>query len=143
MDALPTHDVFVSYRHGEPDESWVRTVLVPGLADAGVSVFLDHDDFLLGAPVLLEMERGVLASARTLAVMTPRYLASRFTELENVLAETLGLERSQRRLLAVLREACEPPLRMRARLYLDMTDDATVADGLERLVAAIRAPADT
>lgn len=136
----PTFDVFVSYRHGEPDESWVRHVLVPALAAEDVTVFLDHDSFSLGAPVLTEMERAVAASARTLAVVSPRYLASRFTELENVLADTLGLEQGQDRLLVVVREPCEPPLRMRARLYLDMTRDDTFASDIARLVTAIRRP---
>ena len=45
----------------------------------------------------------------------PRLLAGNFTELESVLAEHLGLEASERRLVAVMREPCRPRLGIRAR----------------------------
>ena len=76
----------------------------------------------------------------TLAVLSPAYLESNFTELESVLAEHLGLELSQRRLLIVRRAPCEPRLGLRARLWLDMTSDEEVERNLPRLVAALREP---
>ena len=132
------YDAFVSYRHQEPDKTWVRKTLVPALDAAGLRVCVDHRDFALGAPILEEMARAVEQSRCTVAVLSPAYLAGRFAMLENVLAEHLGLEEGGRRLLYVKREDCEPPLRVRARLYLDMTDDDEVADGMARLVAELR-----
>ena len=134
------YDVFVSYRHQEPDGPWVREVLVPRLREAGLAVFLDVDGFRLGMPLVLEMARGVEQSRSTLAVLSPAYLASSFTELESVLAEHLGLEESQRRLVAVLREPCRPRLGIRARRWLDMTTEEEVAGNLPRLVAELRQP---
>jgi len=134
------YDVFVSYRHQHPDGPWVRGVLVERLRAAGLRVFVDYDSFRLGAPLVLEMARGVEQSQYTLAVLSPAYLASNFTELENVLAEHLGLELSQRRLLAVRRVPCEPRLGIRARLWLDMTNDEEVGRNLPRLIAALREP---
>ena len=87
---------------------------------------------------MLEMARAVEQSRYTLAVLSPAYLTSNFTELENVLAEHLGLEKSQRRLLAVLREPCSPRLGMRARLWLDMTEDEELERNVERLVYELR-----
>ncbi len=136
-DAI-AYDAFVSYRHQEPDKTWVRRTLVPALDAAGLRVCVDHRDFALGAPILEEMAQAVERSRCTVAVLTPAYLAGRFGMLENVLAEHLGLEEGARRLLYVKRAACEPPLRVRARLYLDMSDDAEVAAALERLVAELR-----
>jgi hypothetical protein len=136
------YDAFVSYSHLEPDRSWVRGDLAPALTAAGLRLCVDHRCFRLGAPVVLEMERAVLESRHTVAVMTPNYLASNFTQLENVLAETLGLERSEHRLLVLVREPCDIPLRVRARLYLDMTADATFDDDLATLVAALRASSE-
>jgi TIR domain len=133
-------DVFVSYRHQDPDGPWVREVLVERLRAAGLRVLLDVDGFRLGMPLVLEMARGVEQSRSTLAVLSPAYLASNFTELESVLAEHLGLELSQRRLVAVLREPCRPRLGIRARLWLDMTTDEEVARNLPRLVAELRDP---
>lgn len=133
-------DVFVSYRRAEPDRGWVHGMLVPRLRSGGLVVCIDDDSFRLGAPLVLEMERAVQVSRYTLAVLTPRYLMSNFTELENVLAEHLGLERTERRLLVVMRELTRPRLSMRARLSLDMTDDAEFEASAVRLCAQLRLP---
>src|SRR5829696_6136861 len=124
------YDAFISYRHQEPDKTWVRQVFVPALEAAGLRVCVDHRDFQLGAPLVTEMARAVEQSRTTVAVLTPAYLDGRFTELENVLAEHLGLEERAVRLLYVVREPCAPPLRMRARLRLDLPPDDEVAEGL-------------
>jgi len=134
------YDVFLSYRQQEPDRSWVRKILRPALESAGLHVCIDHRDFRLGAPLVLEMGRAVEQSRHTLAVLSPAYLESNMTELENVMAEHLGLERSERRLLAVLREQCTPRLGFRARLWLDMTDDEEFDANLDRLVQELRTP---
>jgi hypothetical protein len=144
--ALPSdgfaYDVFVSYRQQEPDRSWVRKVLVPRLDKEGLRVCIDFRSFRLGAPLVTEMARAVEESRYTLSILTPRYLESNFTELENILAEHLGLEKSQRRLLAILRETCTPRLGMRARLWLDMSDDGGFETDVERLVYELRQPPD-
>jgi TIR domain len=132
------YDVFVSYRRAEPDRGWVHGTLVPRLRADGLLVCIDDDFFRLGAPLVLEMERAVQASRYTLAVLTPRYLVSNFTELENVLAEHLGLERTERRLTVVMREWTRPRLGMRARLSLDMTEDAEFEAAVARLCAQLR-----
>jgi hypothetical protein len=134
------YDVFISYRQQEPDRSWVRKTLQPRLEGQGLRVCIDHRDFRLGAPLVLEMARTVEQSRYTLAVLSPAYLTSNFTELENILAEHLGLETSQRRLLAVLREPCSPRLGMRARLWLAMTEDDELERNVERLVYELRQP---
>jgi hypothetical protein len=131
-------DVFISYRHAGACGTWVREVLTERLRGAGLAVCLDVDSFRLGAPLVLEMARAVEESRYTLAVLTPAYLESSFTELEGVLAEHLGLETSQQRLLVVRREPCEPRLGLRARLWLDMQSCDETERNLERLVAVIR-----
>lgn len=132
------YDVFVSYRHGDPDGTWVRDRLVPRLRADGLAVCIDTDNFRLGAPLVLEMERAVQCSRCTLAVLSPRYLDSGFTELESVLAEHLGLERAQRRLIAVMYEQARPRLSLRARLYLDMTDVRGFEAAAVKLCAELR-----
>ena len=49
------YDVFVSYRHADPDGGWVRGRLVPRLRADGLAVCIDVDTFRLGAPLVLEM----------------------------------------------------------------------------------------
>jgi hypothetical protein len=89
------------------------------------------------------LPRTTRPSTRSLRPRSRRsYLESNFTELENVLAEHLGLEKTQRRLLAILREDCTPRLGIRARLWLDMTDDEEFETNLARLVYELRSPAD-
>lgn len=84
------------------------------------------------------MARGVEQSRYTLAILSPAYLTSDFTELENVLAEHLGLEKSQRRLLCIMHETYTPRLGIRARLWLDMSDDGEFDANLARLVYGLR-----
>ncbi len=142
-DEKINYDVFISYRQKEPDKSWVRKVLLPGLEQRGLRVLIDYRDFRLGPPLVQLMAEAVEQSRYTLAVLTPTYLASNFTNLENVLAEHLGLENSQNRLIAVMRETCEPRLGMRARLWLDMTDDDEVENNLARLAGELKQPPDS
>src|SRR5215471_9479827 len=97
------YDVFLSYRGQDPDKTWVRRTLYPRLKAEGLKVCLDAVDFRLGEPVIHEMERAVTESRYTMAVLTPAYLTSNFADFENVIAQHLGLEQSQRRFLGLLR----------------------------------------
>ncbi len=127
---------------GGSDGTWVRKTLVPRLDAEGLRVCIDHRDLRLGAPLVLEMGRAVEQSCYTLAILSPAYLTSNFTELENVLAEHLGLEKSQRRLLAVMREDCAPRLGIPARLWLEMTNDDQFETDVACLVHELRQPPD-
>jgi TIR domain len=136
-------DVFISYCQREPDRTWVRQTLLPRLKAEGMRVCIDYETFRLGAPLVKEMERAVERSRYTLAILSPAYLTSNFTELENILAEHLGLEKTQRRLLAVMREDCTPRLGMRARLWLDMSVASECEANVARLVYELRQRPDT
>ena len=85
-----SYDVFVSYRHREPDMGWVRHTLVPRFEAEGLRVCLDIHCFQLGRPLVTEMARAVEESRYTLAILSPAYLESNFTELENILDDHLG-----------------------------------------------------
>jgi hypothetical protein len=136
------YDVFVSYHSENPDKTWVRKTLYPQLETEGLRVCIDYRNFRLGAPIVTEIARAVEQSRYTLAILSPRYLTSKFTELENILAEHLGLEKSQRRLLTILREDCTPRLGIRARLMLDMTDDDEFKVNLARIVHELKQSPD-
>ncbi len=136
------YDVFLSYRGQDPDKTWVRKTLYPRLKAEGLKVCLDAVDFRLGESVIHEMERAVTESRYTMAVLTPAYLTSNFTDFENVIAQHLGLEQSQRRFLGLLREPCNPRLGIRALYYLDMTDDDEFDLGIARLTAQLRESPD-
>lgn len=133
-----TYDAFISYRQREPEKSWVQNVLVPSLDTNGLKVYVDYRDFRLGADLITEMSHGVEKSRYTVAVVTPSYLKSGFTEFESLIAEYLGLEKSQRRLIVVMREKCKPRLSMRAKLWLDMTDDAVFGQTVQKLIGQLK-----
>ena len=133
---------FVSYRHHEPDKSWTRKTLVPALEKKGLRAFIDYRDFQLGAPLVTEMARAVEESRFTLAIITDIYMKSNFTELENVMASHLGLEKSHVRLIGIIREpgldTKKLRLDIRASLMLEMTDDDEFDIAIDRLVGAIK-----
>ena len=136
------YDFFVSYRHQEPDKSWVRKTFVPALEQKGLRAFIDYRDFQLGAPLVTEMARAVEESRFTLAIITATYLQSNFTELENVMAKQLGLEKSHIRLIGIIRDPDldldKVRLDIRSSLMLDMVDDNEFDEMIDRLVEAIR-----
>lgn len=134
-------DVFVSYRHQDPDKTWVRKRFVPDLEAAGLRACIDYRDFRLGYQVLTEMERAVEQSRWTVAVLSPAYLEGNFTELENVWAQHLGQKGGQPRLIWVDREPCAvKSVRISASLRLDLTTDDAYAEGLPRLIATLKQP---
>lgn len=134
----PEYDIFVSYRWQEPDRTWVRATLIPALQDAGLEVCADYLNFRIGRPVIREMERAVESSRFTLAVMTPAYLQGAFSDLEAVMAQHLSLEEREDRFLVVLREeTTQIPLGTRARIWLDMTQDAEFTAAVQRLIAEV------
>jgi len=61
----------------------------------------------------------VLQSSKTLLVLTPDYLASEWTEFENILAQTLDPAARKRRLLPLILKPCDLPLRIRTLTPLD------------------------
>jgi hypothetical protein len=139
-----SYDFFVSYRHREPDKSWVRKTLVPALEAYGLRALIDYRDFRLGAPLITEMARAVEESRYTIAIITSAYIQSNFTELEHVMAKQLGLEKSQIRLIGIMRDADldmeKIRLDIRSSLMLDMTDDNEFDKQVERLAGTIKGP---
>jgi uncharacterized caspase-like protein len=131
------HDAYISFSKDKLDKTWARKTFLPALKGAGLNV-VSEDDFALGAPLINEMERAVVQSRYTIGLLTPRSLADNFADLNSVLARHLGLEKSQRRFVGVLRERCTPRLSIRALYYLDMTDDDEFDINIARLVSQLR-----
>ena len=137
--AEPTYDLFIL--HADADRAWVDRYL---RYEVGVEPdrLITRHEFKLGAVITDEFERAVVQSRYTVGVLSPNYLKSNFTDLEGILAEHIGLEESQQRFIGVMRESCKPRLGIRARFYLDMTDEDEFEPALARLVAQIRQPPD-
>lgn len=139
-DAL-TYDAFLSYDRGDAaDRAWVEQVVVPRLEARGLRLCLEHRDFRFGHPRIREMERAVTASRYTLSILTPAYLESSFREFESLIAEYQGLETRTVRLLPLIRRPCQPTIGVRMVFTLDLTRDAEVDAGIERLALQLRQP---
>ncbi len=114
------YDVFSSY--SSKDKQWVRGELLPALEKHGLRVIIDFRDFRPGAPSIKEIERAVLSSRKTLLILTPDYLHSQWTEFENLLLQTLEPSNQTLRLIPLLKEKCDLPLRLRMLTYVNFID---------------------
>ena len=138
---MAEYDVFVSYSRA--DRKWVRGELLPRLEGAGLKVCVDYRDFAIGAPIVTEMERAVVESARTLLVLSPAYLHSAWTEFETLMLQVLDPGARERRLIPLLIERVELPVRIGYLGYVDLTDPEDLELNWERLLSTLGAPVVT
>lgn len=131
-------DVFVSYRHQDPDRAWVRGTLAPRLRGGGLAVFLDEDTMVPGHPLIDEMERGVVESRYLVAVLSPRYLTGRFATFEAAMGLHVSVDEQSWRLIPLILEPCELPLRYRTLLALDVSSPDAYEASLTTLEQRLR-----
>lgn len=129
------YDVFVSY--SSINKEWVRKIFVPALEKAGLKVCDYYRDFDVGAAIVKEMERAVLESRKTILVLSPAYLKSAWTEFENLMLQTLDAANQQRRLLPVIIEKCDLPLRIKYMNCINFANPDDVDIEWERLSRAL------
>jgi len=136
MSRPERYDVFVSYSHADGD--WVTKTLVPFLEFRGFKVCIDARDFVAGALGIDEMQRAVLQSRHIVAVLSKNYVASAWSAFESAMAQSLDPNAAARKIVPVLIDECELPLRLRIIHYRDLRfGDAAVWELLARdLVAA-------
>ena len=113
------YDAFISYSHA--DAEWVRGRLLPALEAANLRVCIDFRDFAIGVPSLVNMERAIAESRRTLLVLTQAWVDSEWTEYEELLIQVADPAARRRRLLPLLLQACQPPPRIALLTYADLT----------------------
>ncbi len=130
------YDVFISYAH--KDGNWVRNELLPALEENGIKVIVDFFDFEPGAPSITEMEQAVRESRKTILVLTPAYIESGWAGFEANLAGTLDPAGRERRILPILLEKCDIPLRISYLTYLDFTGASNLDLQWKRLFSALR-----
>ena len=80
-------DVFVSY--ADEDAPWVEGYLLDAFDEGGIN-YHDEAAFRLGVPRLVEFERAIKESKRTLLILSPAYLAENFTQFIETLAQSYG-----------------------------------------------------
>jgi hypothetical protein len=138
------YDVFIS--HSPADREWVDAWLLPRLEQAGLSVCVDYRDFVAGTPRIQSIERAITSSRRTVAVLTPDWLASEWNAFEDVLVRSLDPAAVRRRLIPVKLKVCDLPQSLAALEGVDLTAERRWEQGIRRLrrdledVAPVAAP---
>jgi formylglycine-generating enzyme required for sulfatase activity/energy-coupling factor transporter ATP-binding protein EcfA2 len=112
-------ELFVAY--AESDTGWVHGFLLPELGLDPRSV-LTPQDFRPGAALVQELERAVETARLTVLVLSPAFGMSQWSVLTELLATHDTLRRNSDRLVPILLEAYQLPLRLDFRVRLDCTE---------------------
>jgi hypothetical protein len=132
------YDVFVSY--ADADAEWVEGYLLDALEIAGVR-YHSEEAFRLGVPRVLEFERAIENSKRTLLVITPSYLGENFTQFVDALVQNYGMETATWPVIPlILHPAQLPPRLAMLGKPLDATDSGQWEAVIERLCADLKLP---
>jgi len=141
------YDVYVSYAEQDPDAGWVWDTLLPQLEQAGLKVAVSDDVAELGVARVVNIERGMQQSRRTLAVLSPLYVQNNMAQFESVFGQTMSVEEGRARLFTGFIEKVDnsylPP-----RLGSNMVGTVDLSDlssrrgrmQLDKLIAALKAP---
>ena len=132
--AVAMRDFFISYNKADREwAEWIADVL----EDAGYTTIIQAWDFRPGMNFVLAMNHAAAATKRTIAVLSPDYLAAMFTAAEwsTVLARDPGGRAAT--LLPVRIARCELPPALAPIVYCDLVE---LDEGSARtaLLAAVR-----
>lgn len=137
------YDAFISYQfNSDEDRAWVESEMIPKLKAAGVRT-AHYDEFPLGSFIVEEIERAIVRSRYTVAVLTPDYLDDDHPEygfrvFEGALAKHQGAETrrdaGRPRYIPLILRPCTPSLSVRAVRPLDLTNPKLRDANLERLI---------
>nr|MBC8446775.1 TIR domain-containing protein [Chloroflexota bacterium] len=137
------YDAYVSYVDEEPDSTWVWDTLLPRLEDAGLRVAVSGDVEAPGVARVVGIERGIRQAKRTVIVLSEAYLADHMADFENVLAQTMGIQEGEYRLLPVQMSPVDEsrlPLRLSMLTTLDLARPCRAEREFDRLLRALQGP---
>jgi WD40 repeat protein len=126
----PAFDLFVDY--ADEDESWVRGWLLPEL-NLPQERSVTKRQFDLGATLPAEFERAVTRSRYTALVLSRAYLRDEWTRFGELLASFVAVESGAEKVIPILLEDCELPLRVQFRVRLDCREKSTRTAEIKRL----------
>jgi hypothetical protein len=141
------YDVYVSYAEKDPDAAWVWDTLLPQMEQAGLKVAVSDDVAELGVARVVNIERGMQQSRRTLAVLSPLYVQNNMAQFESVFGQTMSVEEGRARLFTGFIQPVDnsflPP-----RLSSNMVGTVDLSDltsrrgrmQLDKLISALKAP---
>lgn len=130
--------IFISYTG--TDRAWAEWI-ARQLGEAGYEVLFQARDFNPTASFMAEMQQALARSACTLAVLSPRYLGSRYCEAEWQAALAPDPTNREGRLLAVRVADCTPEGLLAPIAFCDLVGQDNEADARQRLLDAVQASA--
>jgi hypothetical protein len=141
------YDVFVSYaEENDHDADWVWETLLPHLEEAGLEVAISDDVREAGVSRVVNIERGITQSKRTVIVLSPSYLQDNMAQFENVMAQTLSVQEGAARLVPVIVETFDTnllPYRLNPNMVIpvDLTKPGRRAERQwSKLVGTLQGP---
>ena len=129
----PRVDFFISYNH--KDQQWAEWIAWQ-LEGAGYTTQIQAWDFVAGSNFVREMDKAAARADRTVAVLSPNYLASSFTAPEWAAAFKKDPTGEKRLLIPVRVEECDPDGLLAQIVYVEFVD-AAEDDCKQRLLAAV------
>lgn len=131
------HDLFVSFCAA--DRAWVEGYLFDALDNARVN-YISEATFAPGVPRLLEFERAVRESKRTLLVLTPSFLGEHTSQFTDLLVQSFGLETATWPVIPLLLQQTPLPPHLAMLEALDATAPAQWDRAITRLCAELERP---
>jgi hypothetical protein len=127
-------DFFISYNRA--DRGWAEWIAWQ-LEAAGHTVVIQAWDFREGGNFVLDMQRAVEEARRTIIVLSPDFLASKFTAPEWAAAFSQDPTGSQGRLLPVRVRDCQPGGLLAQIVYVDLVGLKNRDEALARLLSGV------
>lgn len=131
------YDLFISY--ADADRAWVEGYLLDSLKQAGVR-YHSEAAFALGTVRLLEFERAIQQSDRTLLVLSPAYLADGFHQFIDLLAQCYGFDSATWPVIPLVLQSVKLPPRLNALVKLNATNPDEWEEATRRLCAELKRP---
>ena len=134
MSQQDQRDFFISYNGA--DQRWAEWIAWQ-LEEAAYSVIVQAWDFLPGSNFVVQMDRALTLAPRMIAVLSPQYLSSLYTQPEWAAAFRHDPKGEQSLLIPVRVQPCEVNGLLGPIVYVDLVgrDEATAR---QRLLAAAR-----
>lgn len=133
----PRFDLFLIYT--DADEAWAEAQLLAPLGLPAARV-LTQRGFSLGAPILTELQRGLVESRVTVLVLSEAFRQDGWSSFAGLLALDEGIKRHlSGALVPVFREECQITLPVDALVALRFRDAASWPSELARLQALLAA----
>lgn len=132
-----TYDFFISAV--EADQAWVEQHLLPMLTAANKH-YLTEAEFQPGQPRLLELERAITHSEKTLLILSAAYLQADSNLIIDLFAMHYGLETRTWPVIPLLLAKLELPPRLRFVIPLDFSQATAYPDSYRRLLNSTQLP---